>query len=148
MFSGCEESKDCSHRYGWGEDQRCSLHGRIYSHRTNRLKFLKVSTDLGFSVIFLSENWNSLHNKYANKNYFYRYFELLFNSCWLIDLFSHKGMLVRAALAALDHNCNCDRSQVRPQKHFHFLKLRPCPMIFIPGSHHTNFRLISMHLGI
>lgn len=57
--------------------------------------------DLPYMVEFTHtgaiENWNSLHNKYANKNYQYGY----------------RGMLVRAALSALDHNSNCDREQAK-----------------------------------
>ena len=47
-------------------------------------------------TIHFLESWNALHNRYANKNFFY----------------SHSSMLCRAALAAIDNNSNLERQQV------------------------------------
>ena len=46
--------------YRW---QRANIHNCYNKKITN------------FKIDFDSENWNSLHNKYANKNYYYRLIE-------------------------------------------------------------------------
>ena len=69
-FSGGAESKKCTSWQGWVKDQGCPLHGGFHTHGSNRSEF--TNTFNGIFHIFITENWNSLHNKYANKNYFYR----------------------------------------------------------------------------
>ena len=60
-------------------------------------RFNELPHLVGFTHTGSIESWNAVHNKYANKNFFYR----------------HDSMLVRGALAAIDNNANLKRSQKR-----------------------------------
>ena len=60
---------------------------------------------------YLLESWNALHNRYANKNYYFRYILHFLVLCIKFTC-SHRGMALRAAIAAIDHNTNISREQV------------------------------------
>lgn len=62
-------------------------------------RFKDLQHMLGFTHTGLIESFNALHNKYANKNFFYQ----------------PSGMCIRAALAALDWNCNLKREQAKSE---------------------------------
>ena len=63
----------------------------------DRSRFNDLQYMLRFTHTGQIESWNALHNKYANKNYFYR----------------PSGMFIRAALTALDWNANIGRMQAQ-----------------------------------
>ena len=87
----------------------------------------------------LLESFNSLHNKYASKSYYYGYQRFL-NCIILIVVFRPSGMMARAALAALDWNSNLLREQViKNQKPSHIFKnvlQQRISFSFIPSFHH------------
>jgi hypothetical protein len=78
----------------------------ILGHENCRIK--ELDHMLGFTHTGLVESWNALNNKYANKNFYYRFFLLILSKLY----FSPSGMFSRAALTAIDWNSNLNRNQV------------------------------------